>query len=159
QPRGVAKYAFELAIIGAGYFALAQVGLTLAAIYSGAVPLWLPAGLALAVVLLPGLRIWPAGFARAVCRGMPTHVSRARVSGAVLLSLGVAAGSALEASVGGYLVNAWSQGRKTSDTAAGVAKFAVVALGPSAMIGAIVGAGSLYLAGEVDWGNFIAIGA
>ena len=44
QPRGAAKYAFELAIIGAGYFALAKVGLTLAAIYSSAVPIWLPAG-------------------------------------------------------------------------------------------------------------------
>src|SRR5262249_24892394 len=32
-------------------------------------------------------------------------------------------------------------------------------LGPSAMIGAIVGTGSLYLAGDADWGNFIAIGA
>src|SRR5262249_55673958 len=36
---------------------------------------------------------------------------------------------------------------------------AVVALGPSAMIGAIVGTGSLYLAGDADWANFIAIGA
>src|SRR5262249_59469779 len=81
------------------------------------------------------------------------------VADSMLLSLGVAAGSTLEAIVGGYLVNAWCQGRKTFDTAAAVAKFAVVALGPSAMIGAIVGTGSLYLAGDADWANFIAIGA
>src|SRR5262249_59304620 len=60
---------------------------------------------------------------------------------------------------GGCRLNAWSQGGKALDTAGGVAKFAVVGLGPSAMISAIVGAGSLYLAGDLDWGNFIAIGA
>ena len=159
QPRGVAKYAFELAIIGASYFVLAEVGLTLASIYSSTVPIWAPAGLALAAVLLRGLRIWPAIFAAAFAVGMPTDIAGASVADSILLSLGVAAGNTLEAVVGGYLVNAWCQGRKTFDTAAAVAKFAVVALGPSAMIGAIVGAGSLYLAGNVDWGNLIAIGA
>ena len=34
QPRGVAKYAFELAVIGVCYFVLAKAGLTLASIYS-----------------------------------------------------------------------------------------------------------------------------
>src|SRR5262249_32860058 len=57
------------------------------------------------------------------------------------------------------LINVWSQGRKTFDTAAGVAKFALVGLGPSAMIGAVVGVGSLYLAADADWGNFVALGA
>src|SRR5262249_10700402 len=159
QPRGVAKYAFELAIIGASYFVLAQGGLTLASIYSSAVPIWAPAGLALAAVLLRGLRIWPAIFAAAFAVGMPIDIADARVADSILLSLGVAAGNTLEAIVGGCLINAWSQGRKTFDTAAGVAKFAVVGLGPSAMIGAIVGAGSLYLAADADWGNFVALGA
>src|SRR5262249_39901783 len=133
--------------------------MTLAAIYSSAVPIWLPAGFALAAVLLRGLRVWPAVFAAAFAVGMPTDIADASVADSILLSLGVAAGNTLEAIVGGYLVNAWSQGRKTFDTAAAVAKFAVVALGPSAMIGAIVGAGSLSLAGDLDGGNFIAIGA
>src|SRR5262249_59019100 len=159
QPRGAAKYAFELAIIGAGYFALAKVGLTLAAVYRKGVPVWVAAGFALAAVLLRGLRVWPAVFAAAFAVGMPSDIAGARVADSISLSLGVAAGSTLEAIVGGYLVNAWCQGRKTFDTAAGVAKFAVVVLGPSAMIGALVGAGSLYLAGDVDWGNLIAIGA
>src|SRR5262249_9083010 len=109
QPRGVAKYAFELAIIGASYFVLAKVGLTLAAIYSSAVRIWLPAGFALAAVLLRGLRIWPAVFAAAFAVGMPTDIADASVADSILLSLGVAAGNTLEAIVGGYLVNAWSQ--------------------------------------------------
>src|SRR5262249_53996751 len=130
-----------LAIIGASYFVLAEVGLTLASIYSSAVPIWPPAGLALAAVLLRGLRIWPAIFAAAFAVGMPTDIADARVADSILLSLSVAAGNTLAAIVGGCLINAWSQGRKTFDTAAGVAKFAVVGLGPSAMIGAARSAG------------------
>jgi len=159
QPRGVAKYALELAIIGASYFVLAKAGLTLAAIYSSAVPIWPPAGFALAAVLLRGLRIWPAIFAAAFAIGVPPDIADARVAASILLSLGVAAGNTLEAIIGGYLINVWSQGRKTFDTAAAVAKFALVGLGPSTMIGAVVGVGSLYLAADVEWGNFVALGA
>jgi PAS domain S-box-containing protein len=159
QPRGVAKYALELAIIGASYFVLAKAGLTLAAIYSSAVPIWPPAGLALAAVLLRGLRVWPAIFAAAFAIGVPPDIADARGADSILLSLGVAAGNTLEAIIGGYLINVWSEGRKTFDTAAAVAKFAVVGLGPSAMIGAVVGVGSLYLAADVEWGNFVALGA
>src|SRR5262249_39719266 len=159
QPGGVAKAALALAIIGVSYFVLAKAGLTLAAIYSSAVPIWPPAGLALAAVLLRGLRIWPAIFAAAFAVGVPTDIADARVADSILPALGVAAGKTLGAIIGGYLINVWSQGRKTFDTAAGVAKFALVGLGPSAMIGAVVGVGSLYLAADADWGNFVALGA
>src|SRR5258707_3589086 len=158
QLRGVVKYAFELAIIGACYFVLAKAGLTLASIYLSAIPIWPAAGFALAPVLLRGLRVWPAIFAAASFVGAPTDIADANVADSILPSLGAAAGTTLEAIVGGYLINAWSQGRRTFDTAAAVAKFALVGLGPSTMIGALVGAGSLYLAGAVDWGNLIAIG-
>ena len=158
QTRGVAKYAFELAVIGVCYFVLAKAGLTLASIYSSVLPIWPAAGFALAAVLLRGLRVWPAIFTAAFFVGAPTDIADASLADSILPSLGAAAGNTLEAIVGGYLINAWSQGRRTFDTAAAVAKFALVGLGPSTMIGALVGAGSLYLAGAVDWGNLIAIG-
>src|SRR5262249_1825049 len=162
QLRGVAKYACELAIIGVCYFVLAKAGLTLASIYPSAVPIWPAAGFALAAVLLRGLRVWPAIFAAAFFVGAPTGIAYASVGDSVLPSLlpslGAAAGATLEAVVGGSLLNAWSQGRRTFDTAAAVAKFALVGLGPSTMIGALVGAGSIYLAGAVDWANLVAIG-
>ena len=59
QPRGAAKYAFELAIIGASYFVLAEISLALASIYSSAVPIWAPAGLAVEAADAP-LRAPPA---------------------------------------------------------------------------------------------------
>src|SRR5205085_3427816 len=60
QPRSVAKYAFQLAIIGIGYFALANATSALAAFYSSAIPVWPASGVALAGVLVCGLRVWPA---------------------------------------------------------------------------------------------------
>src|SRR5258708_8551500 len=158
QLRGVVKYAFEVGIMGGCYFVLAKGGLTVASIFLSAIPIWPAAGFALAAVLLRGLRVWPAIFAAAFFVGAPTDIADANVADSILPSLGAAAGATLEAIVGGYLINAWSQGRRTFDTAAAVAKFTLVCLGPSTIIGALVGAGSLYLAGALDWGNLIAIG-
>ena len=159
DPSGLAKYGLDLVVVGAAYFVLASVSLTLASLHSSAMPIWPPTGLALAAILLRGLRVWPAIFAAAFAVGVPTDITDATAADSFVLSLGVAAANTLEAIVGGYLINVWSQGRKTFDTPARVTKFALVGLGPSTMIGAIVGAGSLYFAGDVDWGNLIAIGA
>jgi len=75
QPRSVAKYAFQLAIIGIGYFALANATSALAAFYSSAIPVWPASGVALAGVLVCGLRVWPAilvaAFAAALPAGFP----------------------------------------------------------------------------------------
>src|SRR5439155_775465 len=69
--RGVAKYLFELAIVGASYFVLAHGASALSSIYSTPIPIWPPAGLALAAVLLRGVRVWPAVFAAAFATGLP----------------------------------------------------------------------------------------
>ncbi len=68
DPRGLAIYAFDLVIVGTAYYVLANVGLTLAAIHSTAIPIWLPTGLAVAAVLLRGIRVWPAIFCGGVRR-------------------------------------------------------------------------------------------
>src|SRR6266699_1471846 len=159
DPSGLAKYGLDLVVVGAAYFVLASVSLTLASLHSSAMPIWPPTGLALAAILLRGLRVWPAIFAAAFAVGVPTDITDVTAADSFLPSVGVAAGNTLEAIIGGYLITVWSQGRKTFDTPAGVTEFALVGIGPSTMIGAIVGTGSLYFAGDVDWGNLIAIGA
>lgn len=60
SPRGAVIYILELVIVGVAYFALANAGSTIAAIYSNAMPISTPAGVALAAVLLRGIRVWPA---------------------------------------------------------------------------------------------------
>ncbi len=56
----VTTYVLELAAIAAGYFGLAVSGLLVPWINPTATPLWPPTGLALALLLLRGYRVWPA---------------------------------------------------------------------------------------------------
>jgi PAS domain S-box-containing protein len=155
--RGVAKYSLELAVVGTAYFVLAELALALSAIYSGTVSFWPPAGLALAAVVLCGLRVWPAIFVAAFAvRGLP-DIPEPSLAGSILTLSAVAAGHTIAAVAGGYLMQVWAGGRRTFDTPAGVAKFVVVGLGPCAMLGATIGVGSLCLAGYADWASVIAM--
>ena len=152
--RGLAKYAGELLVIGVAYFVLAKVGLTLASIHPSATPIWPPTGLALAAVLLRGLRVWPAIFLAALAANATTAIADATTADSLLTSSAIAVGNTLEAVIGGYLTNIWSGGRRTFDTPNRIAKFALVGLGPGSMVSATIGVGSLSLAGYANWGNF-----
>jgi integral membrane sensor domain MASE1 len=145
--RGLAIYALDLVVVGVTYFGLANFSLTVASIHSNALPIWAPAGLALGAVLLRGIRVWPAILAAAYAAGVPTDVATGEAV-PIVTSLVVATGAALAPIVGGYLVNIWSGARKTFDTPAGVAKFALVAL-TTTMISATADVGSLSLEGSL----------
>jgi integral membrane sensor domain MASE1 len=150
-PRGLATYALELIVVGALYFVLARLGAALAPLHPSLIsPV---AGLALAAVLLRGLRVWPAILVAALAAGILADPVGETLTSSVLISAAMAAASTIEALVGGFVINVWSDGRRTFDTPAGVAKFALVNLGLSAMIGAAIGVGSLCLHGSVDWAN------
>jgi PAS domain S-box-containing protein len=156
--RGAAIYALELVLVGAAYFALAKGSLSVAALLASALPIWAPAGFALAAVLLRGLRVWPAIFAAALASGPAADIAPGTAADSLLLSAAVAVGNTLEALVGGFLIKLWLRGRRPFDSAAGTAEFALVAVGPSAMLGAAVAAGSFYLAGSVgDAATLIAL--
>ncbi len=151
------KYSLELAVVGAAYFVLTKLSLALDAIYSGTVPIWLPAGVALAAVVLRGLRVWPAIFVAAWAGNAPPDIADASLTGSIATLSAVAAGNTLAAVAGGYLIDIWAGGRRTFDSPVGVAKFALVGLGPSAMLGATVGVGGLCLTGYADWSGFISM--
>jgi len=151
--RSVAAYLAELALIGAAYFVLTKVSLVLASSHVSAVPIWPPTGFALGVVLWRGLRIWPAILLATLAVSAPGNIAQsdlADLARPLLSAAAIAVGNTLEAVVGGYLIQRWSDGRRTFETPAGVAKFALVCLGPCAMLGATVGAASLSFAGYAD---------
>jgi PAS domain S-box-containing protein len=155
-PRGLATYALELIVVGALYFAFAKLGAALAPLHPSLILPFaggLAQPLALAAVLLRGLRVWPAIFVAALAAGMLAEPVDATLASSILISAAMAAASTIEALVGGFVINVWSDGRRTFDTPAGVAKFALVNLGLSAMIGATIGVGGLGLTGSVDWAN------
>jgi len=131
------------------YFIAGKFGLMLASLHASASPMWPPAGIALAALLVLGYRAWPAIFVGAFLVNVTT-------AGNVATSLAIASGNTLEAVCGAWLVNRFAGGTTVFDRPQGVVKFALAAV-VSTVIGPAVGVTSLALGGFADWANFGAI--
>ena len=138
-----------IGIVTIVYFIAGKLGLSLAFLYASASPVWPPAGIALAVLLLLGYRIWPAIFVGA-------FLVNATTAGNLASSLAIAAGNTLEAVCGAWLVNRFAGGTSVFDRPQGVFKFAVAAA-VSTIISPFFGVTSLALGGFADWANYGAI--
>jgi PAS domain S-box-containing protein len=140
---------FRLPVIGLltlVYFIAGKFGLMLASLHASASPVWPPAGIALAALLLLGYRAWPAIFVGAFLVNVTT-------AGNVVTSLAVASGNTLEAVCGAWLVNRFAGGTTVFDRPQGVFKFALAAV-VSTIISPAFGVTSLALAGFADWTNY-----
>ncbi|MEA3136144.1 MAG: hypothetical protein QOJ26_312 [Thermoplasmata archaeon] len=113
----------RLAILALAYYGLARLGLLFALPGALASPIWPPAGLALAAVVLWGRRALPAIFIAAV--GIEW-----RFSGSPGLAVALAAGAAASAALGGWMAKR-AGGARAFDSLLGVARFAgAVAVAP-----------------------------
>src|SRR5262249_46752375 len=132
---GTTMYVLELAIIAVLYVGLASTAPLSPAPNAIGTPLWPPSGVALAIILLRGYRACPAILLGSLY---------ASASFAGLLSIqpiGIAAGTTLAGLVGARFINYWSDGNKTFSSPRGIAKFALIAFIPTALIstlGAII---------------------
>src|SRR5438445_5041234 len=131
------------------YFIAGKFGLMLASLHASASPVWPPAGIALAALLVFGYRVWPAIFVGAFLVNVTT-------AGNVATSLAVASGNTLEAVCSAWLVNRFAGGTTVFDRPQGVFKFALAAV-VSTIISPAFGVTSLALAGFADWTNYGAI--
>jgi PAS domain S-box-containing protein len=139
-------YALELAIAAAGYVGLAAIELLLPSLNPAASPLWPPTAFAVALLLLSGARIWPAILSGSFSFGF--------VASHTFLTPGFAAiGTLFAAMAGGWLIERWSNGRKTFETATGAAKFALIVLVPTAMVGSAMATGGAILGDEIEFAN------
>ncbi len=129
------------------YFAAGKIGLHFAVVHASATAVWPPTGIAIAALLLLGLRAWPAILAGAFLVNVTT-------AGSALTSLGVALGNTLEAVAAVYLINRFANGRNVFDRAQDIVKFVVLAALLSAPISATVGVGSLTSGGYAAWRDF-----
>src|SRR5215470_3891275 len=102
------------------YFIAGKLGLMLASLHASASPIWPPAGIALAALLLLGYRAWPAIFIGAFLVNVTT-------AGNVATSFAIGSGNTLEALVGAWLVNRFAGGANVFDRPQGVFKFALAA--------------------------------
>src|SRR5438874_12781523 len=128
------------------YFIAGKFGLMLASLHASASPVWPPAGIALAALLVLGFRVWPAIFVGAFLVNLTTV-------GNILTSFGIAGGNTLEAVCGAWLVNRFAGGPRVFDRPQGVFTFALAAL-ISAAVAPMAGVSSLTVGGFAQWSNY-----
>jgi signal transduction histidine kinase len=138
-----------IGLLAIAYFIAGKLGLMLASLHASASPVWPPAGIALAAMLLFGYRVWPAIFVGAFLVNLTT-------AGDLATSLAIAAGNTLEALAGAWLVNRFGGGRNFCDRPQGVFKFAIAAA-ISTLISPALGVTSLAIAGLANWSSYSAI--
>ena len=143
------RYAAEAALAAILYVAIAKLSLRFASINPSATPIWPPTGLALAMLVLRGYRLWPAIF-------LAAFVTNFTTAGTALTSLFIAGGNTVEALLGAWLVNAYAGGRHAFASQIGVGKFAAIAPAGTAL-SATIGVLTLRAAGLASWGNFGAV--
>jgi signal transduction histidine kinase/CheY-like chemotaxis protein len=135
-----------IAALTALYFIAGKLGLHLAFLHRSASPVWPPAGIALAALLLLGYRMWPAIFIAA-------FLVNATTAGNVLTSLGIATGNTLEALCGAWLVNRWANGTKVFERARNVFVFSIAAM-VSTLVSPTIGVTTLALGDFASWSNY-----
>lgn len=148
EPRRT-RTALAVGILTVLYFVAAKLSLKLAFLHASASPVWPPAGIALAALLLLGYRAWPAIFVGAFLVNLTT-------AGNAFTSLGIAAGNTLEAVTGAWLVQRFAGGAQVFDRAQGVFKFTLAVI-VSTLVSPTLGATSLAFAGFAPWENYSAI--
>ena len=116
RPRSISWVRAGL-LIGA-YFVAGKLGLMVAFLHVSASPVWPPTGIALAALLLFGIRFWPAIFVGAFLVNLTT-------AGSVATSLGIATGNTLEGVLGAALVTRFANGRNAFDDARDIFMFTV----------------------------------
>src|SRR6266550_4300207 len=131
------------------YFLVGKLSLKLAFLHASASPVWPPAGIALAALIVLGYRVWPAIFIGA-------FLVNATTAGNILTSLCIATGNTLEGICGAWLVNRFAGGRHVFDRPQDVFKFACAAA-VSTLISPTFGVTSLALETFADWSRYGAI--
>ncbi len=94
---GAIPWLFRAVLLTAAYFVVAKLGLRYATIGPSISPVWPPTGLAIAALVLFGLRYWPAVLAGAFLANATTSIP-------TLAAFGIACGNATEAATAAYLL-------------------------------------------------------
>ncbi len=144
--KAAAIYLLKIAILAVVYHLAARLGLEMAFLQMNTSPVWPPAGIAMAALLIFGYKLWPGIFLGVLLGSLLT--------GAQLnIALGIAFGNTLEALAVVYFLKRFIGFRNPIDRirdVVGLAFFSVF----STVIGATIGITTLMLAGAVAWHGF-----
>ena len=133
-------YFGQVAIVAILYVLAALGGLRFDAVSGFASLVWAPTGIALAVVLLAGRRIWPGIFIGALVTNVITGAP-------VLAAAGIGVGNTLEAVIGAYALRRVPGFRLRLDSMRDVLALIVIGALLSTMISAMIGVATLHFAG------------
>jgi signal transduction histidine kinase len=129
------------------YFVAGRFGLELTHYHDNATLVWPPTGLAIATLILFGVRLWPGIF-------IGTMLVNAGSSMGWMPSLGIAIGNTLEAVVGVTLLIRVADLRLDMKRQRDIGSFLLIGVLGCTTLSATIGTGSLALAGTVESANF-----
>lgn len=132
------------------YVLAGKLGLLVAFVHPSASSVWPPTGIALAVFLILGNRVWPAIYVGSFLVNV--------TSGAGFIpSLFIATGNTWEGLIGAYLVMRFANGRQAFDHPRDVLSYTFLAALGSTLIGATFGTASVVLGGAARWSQAASI--
>src|SRR6266513_5717944 len=131
------------AVLTAAYFVVAKLGLRYATIGPSISPVWPPTGLAIAALVLFGLRYWPAILAGAFLANATTSIP-------TLAAFGIACGNATEAATAAYLLLRRDGPQVRFDELASVRTLVGVAAPLGTLASAATGVTTLWLADVIS---------
>ncbi len=137
-------YAMRLLLLAVVYWLTARLGLAFAVVNASASPVWAPAGIAIGVLVVGGMRYGPGVFVGALAANVA-------VAGHWPSSVLIAGGNTLEAVFGSWAVRRWCGGRQAFDKTATTALFVWWAALVAPLVSSLVGVVSLASFGLASW--------
>jgi len=136
----------ELIVLFVAYVLSARLGLMISPVSGFATLVWPPTGIALAALLLRGVRLWPAVMLGAV-------VANAWNGASLWAAMGIGIGNALESIVAAWLLTRVARIHRGLDRLADVLALVVLGAGFSSTVSASVGVAVLRSVGIVEPGR------
>lgn len=146
EPKNIALLV-GLAVV---YVIVGKLALQLAYVNPSASAVWPCTGIAIAALLVFGMRLWPVIFVSAFLVNVTTN-------GSIPTSLAIAAGNTLEAIAAVYLVSHSAGGRNAFQRSQNIFRFALFAGILATTISATIGCTALVAGGLASWPNYAAI--
>lgn len=140
-------YPAVVALLAVLYFAAAKLGLLAAVAQAVVSSAWPPAGLALAALVLLGIRYWPA---IAIAAFLLNASSGVPLAGAA----GIGVGNTLEAVVGALLLRRVARFRPSLERLRDVLALVLLAAAVSSAVSATIGVTSLWLSGAIGSASY-----
>jgi len=137
------RYVLGLILLCAAYYITGKIGLGLEVVNRFAAPVWPPAGIALAAILLYGYRMWPGLLIGAIL----IYIS---IGASFFVTLSISVGSTFAALFGAYLLKRYAGFNISLNRVKDILNLVILGAFPGAIIYSTIGIVSLFLDGSLS---------